>query len=256
MKLIPDLANLAHLNFLLSNIDDVATQSKLFGSLEAYSCKRAGSDKKLGKTLEHQYEAETSPTNLHKSPEMGAKDEAPFGSLERAASRKVLIDLISLLNAAYPDYDFSSARPQEFTREANLQLLQNSVDNTLSQAIEMYNEEMKDMLWQSIDEVVSLADCEIYSYVPDADGGDPFSEEGCIWSFNYFFYNRKLKKVVFFTCRSLSKSAPPPKIVGLPAAQRESYAEDGYSSDEFVGEFPENDDSYSSDSADDGGYWL
>lgn len=41
----------------------------------------------------------------------------------------------------------------------------------------------------------------VCSYNPDLDS-DPFGEEGSLWSFNYFFYNKKLKRIVFFTCRS------------------------------------------------------
>ena len=41
------------------------------------------------------------------------------------------------------------------------------------------------------------------SYNPDL-ASDPFGEDGCLWSFNYFFYNRKKKRVVLFTCRALS----------------------------------------------------
>ena len=50
---------------------------------------------------------------------------------------------------------------------------------------------------------IELQDCEIYSYNPDL-ASDPFGEDGCLWSFNYFFYNRKKKRVVLFTCRALS----------------------------------------------------
>jgi hypothetical protein len=32
---------------------------------------------------------------------------------------------------------------------------------------------------------------------------DPFGEDGSLWSYNYFFYNRKLKRIVFFTCRAV-----------------------------------------------------
>ena len=42
----------------------------------------------------------------------------------------------------------------------------------------------------------------VRSYNPDLDC-DPFGEEGSLWSFNYFFYNKKLKRIVFFTCRSV-----------------------------------------------------
>lgn len=32
-------------------------------------------------------------------------------------------------------------------------------------------------------------------------------EEGNVWSFNYFFYNRKLKRMLYFSCRGRSKTA-------------------------------------------------
>ena len=32
-------------------------------------------------------------------------------------------------------------------------------------------------------------------------------EKGNVWSFNYFFYNRKLKRMLYFSCRGLSKTA-------------------------------------------------
>lgn len=46
-----------------------------------------------------------------------------------------------------------------------------------------------------------------YSYTPDLDS-DPFGADGALWSFNYFLYNRKLRRILFFTCRALSPTAP------------------------------------------------
>lgn len=31
--------------------------------------------------------------------------------------------------------------------------------------------------------------------------------QGSLWSFNYFFYNKKLKRILFFTCAAMSKAA-------------------------------------------------
>ncbi|GAU19493.1 hypothetical protein TSUD_77370 [Trifolium subterraneum] len=45
--------------------------------------------------------------------------------------------------------------------------------------------------------VVTLADCEIYGYLPDSEA-DPLPDRGAIWSFNFLFYNRKLKRIVTF----------------------------------------------------------
>lgn len=57
------------------------------------------------------------------------------------------------------------------------------------------------------------------SYNPDLDS-DPFGEDGSLWSFNYFFYNKRLKRVVFFSCRSirlaLSTSLPSACCVTHP----------------------------------------
>lgn len=57
-------------------------------------------------------------------------------------------------------------------------------------------------MWSAIDDEISLENCDIYSYNPDL-VSDPFGEDGCLWSFNYFFYNKKLKRIVFFTCRAI-----------------------------------------------------
>ena len=38
-----------------------------------------------------------------------------------------------------------------------------------------------------------------FSYNPDLDS-DPYCEDGSLWSFNYFFYNKKENKMVFYTC--------------------------------------------------------
>lgn len=51
--------------------------------------------------------------------------------------------------------------------------------------------------------------CTLPSYNPDLDS-DPFGEDGSLWSFNYFFYNKRLKRVVFFSCRSI-RCTPCPR---------------------------------------------
>lgn len=64
-----------------------------------------------------------------------------------------------------------------------------------------------------MDEEICLAECDIYSYNPDLDS-DPFGEDGSLWSFNYFFYNKRLKRIVFFSCRSISGSTYTPSEGG------------------------------------------
>jgi hypothetical protein len=37
-------------------------------------------------------------------------------------------------------------------------------------------------------------------------------EKVAIWSFNYFFYNKKLKRILYFSCRALSKAAADQEV--------------------------------------------
>jgi hypothetical protein len=76
----------------------------------------------------------------------------------------------------------------------------NQVDNLLSVTATDQFARVHDKLWSTINEEICLPDCDIYSYNPDLQS-DPFGEDGSLWSFNYFFYNRKLKRIVLFTCR-------------------------------------------------------
>ncbi|KAL2085529.1 hypothetical protein ACEWY4_018849 [Coilia grayii] len=67
----------------------------------------------------------------------------------------------------------------------------NTVNSSLFSAVGEEFNSLGPELWNSIDQEISLQGCDIYSYNPDLDS-DPFGEEGSLWSFNYFFYNKKL----------------------------------------------------------------
>lgn len=119
-------------------------------------------------------------------------------------SRKTLFYLISTLNASYqPDYDFSNSPSSEFSKEPSFDFVLKSVENCLA-TVENYTR-AKQQLWDAIDKEICLAECEFYSYNPDLTS-DPCAEDGCLWSFNYFFYNKKMKRIVFFSCRCNSTS--------------------------------------------------
>lgn len=185
---------------------------RIDGRLECYSCKMTTDDKKLFKSLSSEHGmAPTdlqalSPPNqllLPNSP-CGVSPADDSGVLCDTISTKTLFHLISTLNASfYPDYDFSTAKSGEFSREPSLQFVANAVDCQLLTSVGNRFNALQQQLWTAIDEAITLQDCIIYSYNPDLTS-DPYGEDGCIWSFNYFFYNRKLKRLVFFTCRATS----------------------------------------------------
>ncbi|KAH8092936.1 RNA polymerase III core binding protein [Aureococcus anophagefferens] len=138
------------------------------GRVEAFSCKRAGDDKKLSKQLEKQYADE-----LTSSP----------GSLDTTS-------------------------PLGFCREASADFVARSCTRYLSEISDQGFDLLQE-LWAAVEEAVSLKDCEVFSYVPDLDS-DPFSE-GALWSFNYFFFNKTLKRIVYFSCVARSKYSADPK---------------------------------------------
>uniref|UniRef100_A0A8C3UFR1 Repressor of RNA polymerase III transcription MAF1 n=1 Tax=Catharus ustulatus TaxID=91951 RepID=A0A8C3UFR1_CATUS len=182
----------------------------IIGRIESYSCKLAGIDKQLFKQFcqegqPHALEALSPPqtggvgTGRYWEGHPGDEDSP----LSDTCSRKTLFYLIATLNEAFrPDYDFSAAKSHEFSKEPSLNWVVNAVNCSLFSAVREDFKALKPLLWDAVDEEICLSECDIYSYNPDL-ASDPFGEDGSLWSFNYFFYNKRLKRIVFFTCRSI-----------------------------------------------------
>ncbi|KAI8355353.1 Maf1 regulator-domain-containing protein [Mortierella sp. GBAus27b] len=155
-------------------------ECRVNGRVEPYSCKAAGADKRLYKHLENKYDP-TAPNNMLSPPEDDGfairNIISPFGPMDQPASRKTLFYLIGTLNASFPDYDFTDVKPEQFRKEASVSMVVNSINATL---FNHGNERASD--------------------------SDPNDEEGdgTLWSFNYFFFNRKLKRIIYFTMRGVS----------------------------------------------------
>jgi len=164
------------------------------GRIEAFSCKRGGGEKQLAKSVDSHIEGllATSPADV----------ASPFGPITDSNVRRIITDLIFTLNASFPDYDFSLVRPDQFQKETVVPLIMNKVNAYLAEVAEAHKQNLLNEVWSSIDEAIQIHECEIYSYIPDLEG-DPFSE-GSLWSFNYFFCNKAMKRIVYFTCMAES----------------------------------------------------
>lgn len=182
------------MNDLLSAAE--AGDARIYGKVEAYSCKTVGEDKRLYKTLESKY-IEDMESEV---PELSTV--SPFGPLTQQASRKTLYHLIATLNASFPDYDFSNVKAEHFTKQSALPLVINSINSSLTNLGENAPDLVQKM-WTAIDGEVNLADCDVYCFFPDVDS-DPYGDDGSIWSFHYFFYNKKRKRIIFITCKAVS----------------------------------------------------
>ncbi|KAJ1736417.1 RNA polymerase III-inhibiting protein maf1 [Coemansia sp. Benny D160-2] len=175
----------------------------VLGRIEAYSCKVAGADKKLYRYLENKYQEDLEEAKTL-SPEQSSLTNivSPFGPLTQSASRKTLFYLIATLNASFPDYDFSSLTADQFTKEPNTDFSIKSINTTLLN-VGCPATLRTSRMWDIIDDAIKLDDCEVYSYTPEAES-DHYDEEAPVWSFNYFFFNKSLRRIVFFTCRCVS----------------------------------------------------
>lgn len=183
------------------------------GKLEPFSCKKGTSDKKLSKHLEEQYAHE-----LATSPKAGPISSSPLGPLTDPSTRRLLINLITTMNASFPDYDFSNLRPDQFHCFATPSEAVNIANKNLSESVEVEHPGFLTEMWSAVEESIKPAECEIFSYVPDMES-DPFSD-GNLWSFNFFFHNKNMKKILYMTCMA--------KSIGDESFNTEEYAGDEY----------------------------
>uniref|UniRef100_A0A915EJJ4 Repressor of RNA polymerase III transcription MAF1 homolog n=1 Tax=Ditylenchus dipsaci TaxID=166011 RepID=A0A915EJJ4_9BILA len=174
--------------------------------LEAYSCKMINMDKKR-KELQPLSPSEdlnlilTEPTSCTSSDNDDHENLLGNGAiLVSAVSRRTLFDIVALLNLSYPDYDFSQTKSSCFSLVSYQDCVEN-VDGKFSATVNNYGN-VREEMWKVINEEIKVNECIIYSYIPSY-GGDPFTDDGCIWSFNYLFYNKSLKRFLFFACRAL-----------------------------------------------------
>ncbi|KAI3380375.1 hypothetical protein SNEBB_002159 [Seison nebaliae] len=121
-----------------------------------------------------------------------------------AISKKTLFSLIAALNLTFsPDYDFSSLTARDFVYEHENEMVINRINELFSTSFSDYEEEIRKDLWKVIDEEINLKQCNIYSY--RSNGTDPFGDSaGVLWSFNYFLFNKKRKRIFFINSRTLS----------------------------------------------------
>eukprot|EP00053_Salpingoeca_punica_P008272 m.74686 g.74686 ORF g.74686 m.74686 type:complete len:237 (+) comp14526_c0_seq1:260-970(+) len=207
MKLL-DNTNFTRLSRVISGVH---VNVRLDCKLDSYSCKMAGADKKLFKQITQEgkpdeFEA-LSPAVSSMSPGADLSSSLPEDGMLPACSRKTLYYLKATLNTAFaPDYEFGQALSHEFSREDRLDRVLQIIASNLHSAMGEDYTNISDTLWKAINEEINPNECDIYSYNPDADS-DPFVEEGSLWSFNFFFFNKKLKRIVFFACRAASLSS-------------------------------------------------
>ena len=80
------------------------------------------------------------------------------------------------------------------------------IDADLGVLGQQYNFDLKSRLHTAVNSCIHLRDCEVFKYVPDPEADDPFSD-GWLGQFNYFFFNSRLKRMLYITCVARSRYA-------------------------------------------------
>lgn len=248
-------SDLAALTALLSH-DSLGAEKQraIYGRIEAFTFKRAGSDKKTAAVLGSKYVEELQEIQsqgLHalilgrkRSQSAGLLQDAlrnpkkqrgrsssfdvvdnrkvlrtvPLGQLSglgdfaEQATRRLMTDLVLTMNLTFPDYDFSSIKATDFKRIHMGQVISH-VNERLSELTQT-NPQLLSNLWTQLDGVIDLQHVDVYSYqpaeesdttaflknslVPDSDPDSATTTS--LWSFNYFFVNKRDRRLVFFPC--------------------------------------------------------
>jgi hypothetical protein len=81
-------------------------------------------------------------------------------------SSRTLFYLRSTLTASFqPDYDFTDAKSEEFSRVPSMRWVMDAVQSNLSAAAGEMFIGFEEQLWVAIDEEIRLTECDIYRYV-------------------------------------------------------------------------------------------
>lgn len=130
----------------------------------------AGNDKKLYKLLNQEgnspndLQALSPPqTGLGSSSVSPKHNDSYTAEMADACSRKMLFYLISTLNASFqPDYDFSHAKSEEFSREPSVQMVAEAIDGSLTGILGDTYAQLRSQLWAAIEEEIQLSECIVY----------------------------------------------------------------------------------------------
>ncbi|KAH3663826.1 hypothetical protein OGAPHI_005229 [Ogataea philodendri] len=117
---------------------------------------------------------------------------SPFGPLSLQSSRRVFAYLIAILNSVYPDHDFSSVQPNNFTLIPSSAELVQRINSLL---ISLGRSSRLDWIWQTINTHMDLDECTCFQYEP----AQAFLNDlpGTLWCNMYFLFNKKKKRVAF-----------------------------------------------------------
>jgi hypothetical protein len=189
-------------NVTLENLSYKLSDRELGGGLilnsrvEVYSTKRSSDDKKIFKLLNAKKCDVFEGISSVKSNEIL--------TVSCKVAKKLLVDLIQTLNASSMDYDFSELSHDSFIQVT----FDDAVHDINSRLAELTFKSFNfiNVMWKDIEECMgqTLTQCEVFT-LSVGTVLDEEEDESSVWSFNYFFCNKELKRICYFKCIATSK---------------------------------------------------
>ncbi|CAI4057841.1 RNA polymerase III-inhibiting protein MAF1 SKDI_04G2400 [Saccharomyces kudriavzevii IFO 1802] len=191
---------------------------------------------KSSKSSNNHHNTGTAANNINKRRKSSINERpsnlslGPFGPINEPSSRKIFTYLIAILNASYPDHDFSSVEPTDFVK-TSLKTFISKFENTLYSL----GRQPEEWIWEVINSHMTLSDCVLFQYSPS----NSFLEDepGYLWNLIGFLYNKKRKRVayLYLICSRLNSSTSEVEETSVKKPKGKLIIDDG--SNEYEGEY-------------------
>ncbi|CAD2089355.1 repressor of RNA polymerase III transcription MAF1, putative [Plasmodium vinckei lentum] len=128
------------------------------------------------------------------------KNKKPIHDIINNKEKKyILSNIINILNYVFPDYEFKYLNNSNYKYIKNLNNVIDNINYNLFYVVENIYRGFNKKVWEILKELMDFKSCDIYTYLNNTDK-DPYIDKQSISSFNYFFFAKKTKRILFISC--------------------------------------------------------
>ncbi|ANQ06763.1 Repressor of RNA polymerase III transcription [Plasmodium coatneyi] len=113
--------------------------------------------------------------------------------------KNILTNVINILNYVFPDYEFKFLNKSNLKQIKNMNTVIDNINYNLFYVIENIYRGFNKRIWKILKELIDFKHCDVYTYLNDTDN-DPYVDKESISSFNYFFFAKKNRRILFISC--------------------------------------------------------
>lgn len=120
-----------------------------------YLGKRAGEDKRVHAHVLTQLKQE-----IAERTKQGESLDSPLGPLDLPSTQRLLANLVTTLNASYPDYDFSTLTADCFERIGKTEVVDMLNANVIN-PVDSISNGFKNDVWTAMNEAIDVPNCKL-----------------------------------------------------------------------------------------------